>query len=152
MSRSEPIKTYVTEQTKREVDHAADDSDQSISEWVGNAIKEKLDRRAEKSVSSETRVVNRLERVIDDGRRDLQEVATQIEDLNAKGAAYGVAAFELVADDKPDPEVRNALQTAADRLRSDQGPQDAVEDFDGDGAESSDDDDNTSDTKSLVRD
>jgi hypothetical protein len=119
VARDQEVTFYSDETTLRELDELADERDTTRSTLVFELVRDGLRREREGEVSAETRAAERLQDLLDDGLGDMEDVARQIQELNAKTGVYAVAAFELVQQNHGEAAVRKALQTGARRLRED---------------------------------
>ena len=119
MARDREITFYSDERTLRELDELADERETTRSTLVFELVREELRREREGAVSAETRAAERLQDLLDDGLTDMEDVARQVQDLNAKTGVYAVAAFELVKQSHGEAAIKKALRTGARRLRED---------------------------------
>lgn len=131
--RDERISLYVTEERKHDLERRAESEDVALSKYLNQLIDRQMQMEAEDEVSAQTRATEQLQRVIDEGQRDLRDVANDVRTLNAKAGVYAIAAFELVKQDHQQAEIRDAISTGSRRLRDDVDPSEAVpDDADGD--------------------
>jgi hypothetical protein len=125
--RDERISMYVTEDRKLDLERRADAEDLPLSKYLNRLIDRQMQMEAENEISAQTRATERLQRLVDEGQRELRDVSDDIRDMNAKMGAYAIAAFELQARHHEQAEIRDALATGAQRLREDHDPQEAAE-------------------------
>lgn len=143
-----PVKGYVDEQTKKDVQRRADELGISQSALVRKYVKRGLRQDREEQIDAESRAVQRLEQAVDQRLNRLEDLEDDLRDLMARGSAYSIANFELVKTEYGQAQRRESLQTAANRLRDDETIADAVDqDQDQDGAGDVEDD---SDGDSLM--
>lgn len=117
--RDNRISLYVTGERKRDLERRADEADLALSKYLNQLIDRQIQMEAENEVSAQTRATEQLQRVIDDGERQLREVVREIADMNAKMGVYAVANFELLKNEYKDAHRRDALKTGSRRLRAD---------------------------------
>lgn len=88
---------YVDEERKQEIERAADDADQSVSQWVGDAAREKLEREQLDNLIDQYRIEQRLlemvdraadrasDRIVEDLAEHLNAVDGDRDDLDQEG-------------------------------------------------------------------
>ena len=121
-ARTETVKSYVSPSTKQDLDREADRLGLSRSALIARYCRRGLRQDREEDLAADTEAARRLGDVLDAGIDDMEDVARQIQDLNAKTGVYAVAAFELVKREHGEAAVRKALQTGARRLREQESP------------------------------
>lgn len=136
IARDQEITFYADEQTKHELEELAAEHGTTRSTLVYELVRKGIRREREGDVSAETRAAERLQDLLDEGLGNMENVARQIQDLNAKTGVYAVAAFELVKKEHGEAAVEEALRTGSRRLREDN-----VDDLAGDDPVESDDGD-----------
>lgn len=114
--RTETVKSYVSLATNQDLDREADRGDLSRSALIAEYCRRGLRQDRENELAAETEAARRLGDVLDAGIDEFEDVARQIQDLNAKTGAYAVATFELVKESHGEAAVREALQTGFRRL------------------------------------
>ncbi|MFC4990596.1 hypothetical protein [Saliphagus infecundisoli] len=119
MSRTEPITLYVTEQRKQEIEDRAEREDTTVSSYLNHLIERQLRVEAEDELSAESRATEELQRVIDEGTRQLRDATEDLRELNAKTGVYTIANFELLKQNQKQPAIKDALSTGSLRLRED---------------------------------
>jgi len=117
--RTEPVKSYVSEATLKELDREADQRGMSRSSLIETYIRRGLRQDREDELEAQSRAARELQDVIDQGLDDFRDVARQIQDLNAKTGVYSAATFELLKQGHPDSTVQDALSVGSRRLRDD---------------------------------
>lgn len=120
MPRDHRVTSHVSEQTRKELEVRADQEDMSLSAYTNMLIERGLRQEAENEVAAQSRAVENLQKQIDEGTRQLREVADDVEDKNAKTGAYAVAAFELVQRSCPESVVKEALRRGAKVVHGDE--------------------------------
>lgn len=113
MTRDNRISIYINDQTEKEVKRNADEADMAVSAYINKLIQRQLRQERENEVSSQSRAVENIQRQIDEGTRQLRDVADDVKDTNAKTGAYAVAAFDLIEREYSDKVVDNALKRGA---------------------------------------
>lgn len=118
MPRDQQISTYVTSETKNEIDRRADEEDLSVSAYTARLIERGLVRESEDDITSETRAKENLERLISEGTDDLSRVARQIQDAESQWARYSMVNFLILKNttDLSEQEVNQLFETAAERF------------------------------------
>lgn len=140
--RTETVKSYVSSETKRDLDREAERQDVSRSSLIAQYIRRGLRQDREDDVAAETRAEQRLQDVLDAGLDDMADVARHQQEITAKSGVYAVAAFELIKQEHGEAAVADALRAGARRLREDDIDDLAtVEAEDVDGASDDDQDD-----------
>lgn len=122
----------------------------AVSKYLNRLIDRQMQMEAENEVSAQTCATEQLQRVIDDGERQLREVVREIADMNAKMGVYAVANFELLKSDYKDAYRRDALKTGSRRLRAD--VDETIVELDSDGDKDGNDDDSGLDIDDLEGD
>lgn len=117
MAKDAKISLYVTPERKRELERRADDADMGVSPYIDRLIERQLRMDAENEISAETRAAENLQRIIDDGVRDIRDATEDLREITAKSGAYSIANFEFLKQDHGEPEINDALSTGARRLR-----------------------------------
>lgn len=118
-NRDKTISLYVTQERKNNLERRAEAENLAVSKYLNQVIDRQMQMEAENEVSAQTRATEQLQRVIDDGERQLREVVREIADMNAKMGVYAVANFELLKNEYKDAYRRDALKTGSRRLRAD---------------------------------
>lgn len=136
--RDAKISLYVTEDRKRDLERRADDVDMGLSPYVDRLIDRQLVAEAENEVSAQTRATERLQRVIEEGERQIRDATTDLREMQAKTGAYAIANFEFLKQNRGESEIRDALSTGSRRLREDAVP---PEDVDGSESRTTDESD-----------
>ena len=113
------ITSYVDETTKIEIEKIADKNDVSESKVIRKLVKAQLQQNHENRLSAQSQAVQNLEKLIHQGTEEMEIVAEDIRDINAKTGVYAVALFELLKQNHSQNEIQQALQTGASRLRDD---------------------------------
>lgn len=120
MPRDHRVTAHVSEQTRKELDVRADQEDMSLSAYTNMLIERGLRQEAENEVAAQSRAVENLQKKVDEGTRQLRDVADDIDDKNAKMGAYAVAAFEIVQRGCPESVVNEALQRGSEVVHGDE--------------------------------
>lgn len=117
MAKDAKISLYVTPERKRELERRADDADMGVSPYIDRLIERQLRMDAENEISAETRAAENLQRIIDEGVRDIRDATEDLREMTAKSGAYSIANFEFLKQDRGEPEINDALSAGARRLR-----------------------------------
>lgn len=120
MTRDNRISIYVNDQTEKEIKRSADEEEMAVSAYINKLIQRQLRQEAENEVASQSRAVENLQKKVDEGTRQLREVADDVEDKNEKTGAYAVAAFEIVQRGCPESVVKEALRRGSDVVHGDE--------------------------------
>jgi len=117
MPRDQQISTYVSEETKTEIDRRAEDENLSVSAYCARLIERGLVDEAEDDVASQTRARENLERLISEGTDDLSRVARQIQDAESQWARYSMVNFLILKNttDLSEQQVNDLFETASER-------------------------------------
>lgn len=118
MPRDQQISTYVTDETKSEIDRRAEDENLSVSAYCARLIERGLVRESEDDITSETRARENLERLISEGTDDLSRIARQIQDAEAQWARYSMVNFLILRNttDLSEQEINQLFETAGERF------------------------------------
>jgi hypothetical protein len=117
--RTEVIKSYVSEQTKQDLEREADQRGESLSSLADEYIRRGLRQDRTDAMAAETEAERHIQDLVDRGVSEVEKVSRQIREQHAKSAVYGIAAFELLKQKHGEAEVKEALQTGTRRLQED---------------------------------
>lgn len=151
MAEDTPITLYVSDDEKRTLRREAEAEDLSLSAYCKRLIRQQRSDEAAADVAEQLDPEQRIldltaeaEQRIQDSVSDVEAVAADLRDMQARSGAYAIATFELVKTDYADPTRRDALATAQERLRMPFEEHDAADTdhaAEGDGDADSDTDD-----------
>lgn len=146
--RDKKLSVYVTEQRKEEIRRRADSEDMTISSYLNQLIQRQLVAEEQNEISAQTQAVEQLQKTIDQGTRQLRDVATDIKNIQARTGTYAVANFELLKEDYPESRINEATTKGSQILAGEAPfPDESTDDDDeGNPFAHRDDDDDTEDT------
>jgi uncharacterized membrane protein len=82
MRRDNPLTTYVSDETKAEIEQRARDDDETVSTYLDRLIRRQLAQEAQEDKASETRAEERIEEVATIAVDEIQQTAERMrEDL-----------------------------------------------------------------------
>lgn len=82
MRRDNPLTTYVSDETKTEIEQRARDEDETVSTYLDRLIRRQLAMEAQEDIASETRAEERIEEVATIAVDEIQQTAERMrEDL-----------------------------------------------------------------------
>lgn len=82
MRRDNPLTTYVSDETKAEIEQRACDDDETVSTYLDRLIRRQLAQEAQEDKASETRAEERIEEVATIAVDEIQQTAERMrEDL-----------------------------------------------------------------------
>lgn len=108
---SERVAFYTSEETKEDIERAAERAGESVSEWVGKACKQRLEREALEGMTDQYRVEQRLLSLVEESA---DRVADEIADEVAEEVAIAVLRNLAEANNLPDEEQRREMQQEDD--------------------------------------
>ncbi|WP_254547489.1 hypothetical protein [Halomarina pelagica] len=117
MARDQRLTLYVGKGEKGQIEEEADERDLSVSEYLYRLVQKQRQSEAAERLIEESEAERHIEQLLADGRDELVAVADDVRDLSARGNVYAIALWELLKQEHPDTERREALSTAARRLR-----------------------------------
>ncbi|MFC7158033.1 hypothetical protein ACFQPA_21900 [Halomarina halobia] len=117
MARDQRLTLYVGKGEKGQIEEEADERDLSVSEYLYRLVQKQRQSEAAERLIEESEAERHIEQLLADGRDELVAVADDVRDLSARGNVYAIALWELLKTEHPDTERREALSTAARRLR-----------------------------------
>ena len=127
MPDTDHITVYVSPEERTRIKNEADDQGVNLSRYFIQAVEEKWEREDTETAASRMDAEEKLERIVQQGRQELEATARQTEqrvdalaDMIARSGAYSVANFELLKYQHGPPEgiKTNALQVGSRRLRA----------------------------------
>jgi hypothetical protein len=119
---TETVKSYLTETMKADLDREADRRGVSRSAVIREYCRRGLRQDREGELAAETEAARHLHDIIDAGLDDMEDVAQEIEAVNAKTGMYAIATFELVKRDHPEGVIADAVEAGARRLQAEERP------------------------------
>jgi chromatin remodeling complex protein RSC6 len=124
--RDEIITCHIESSLKRDIRELADESDQSVSEFIRDLLKEEVAKQKRHDVVRETKAADKIERVIAEGKDEIRQeikefnkTAKAVQSLTARAGVYSVRNWELVKQDHSQTMQNDARSTAARRLQKD---------------------------------
>lgn len=82
MRRDNPLTTYVSDETKAEIEQRACDEDETVSTYLDRLIRRELAREAQEDIASETRAEERIREVATVAVDEIQQTTERMrEDL-----------------------------------------------------------------------
>ncbi|WP_049904058.1 hypothetical protein [Halococcus agarilyticus] len=119
MSRDNEIATYVSDETKAELDRRAEVEGISRSQYLNDLIHREFQRDEQERAASELRAEQRIRALMNEAADEIRQASEEMREMNAKAGAYAAANFELLKRDHTDGVRRDALETGSRRLRQD---------------------------------
>lgn len=137
MRRDNPLTTYVSDETKAEIEQRARDEDETVSTYLDRLIRRELAREAQEDIASETRAEERIrevatvavdeieqttERMRADLQRTLEGVDAETTEADTEGERRSLEERMGVDDDSDDSdtEADDDDRNIFDELREDQ--------------------------------
>jgi hypothetical protein len=137
MRRDNPLTTYVTDETKGEIEQRARDEDETVSTYLDRLIRRELAREAQEDIASETRAEERIrevaivavdeiqhttDRMRDDLQRTLEQVDAETIERDTETERRSLEEQMGVDDDSDDSagEADDDDRNIFDELREDQ--------------------------------
>lgn len=117
MSRDQRITIYVSDEEKRHLEAEAEEAGESVSSYVYKLMQRQRKAEAVDQAATDLSAEEKIESMVADARDEIEQVADDIRDLNARAGVYSVANFELLKHSFPDAQRADALSTGARRLR-----------------------------------
>ncbi|WP_226013584.1 hypothetical protein [Halomicrobium salinisoli] len=116
-NRSEKVEFYVTPDTKREIERAAEKAEMTVSSWCASRIDEILHNDALEAKSQEYQAEQRIEELIARATDEIEAAAEELRETQVKSGVYSIATWELLKQDIDELQRQNALSDAAERVR-----------------------------------
>lgn len=117
MTRDELISVYVTKEDKKHIQAEANEAGETLSSYLYKLIQEQRRREGVDRAATELNAEERIEALIAEGTENLEEIAEDIKDINARAGVYSIANFELLKQNYPDARRKEVLETGAKRIR-----------------------------------
>lgn len=111
------ISLYTDLATKKELEERAEEQDQALSKYCMSVLRDHLDDERAAEIDAETRVEEAMQEIVALGKDELRRTARQIAGMNARMGVYSIANWELIKQEYPDAQRRDALSTGSRRLR-----------------------------------
>jgi hypothetical protein len=80
MRRDNPLTTYVSDETKAEIEQRARDEDETVSTYLDRLIRRELAREAQEDIASETRAEERIREVATVAVDEIQHTTDRMRD------------------------------------------------------------------------
>lgn len=80
MRRDNPLTTYVSDETKAEIEQRARDDDETVSTYLDRLIRRQLAREAQEDIASETRAEERIREVATVAVDEIQQTTERMRD------------------------------------------------------------------------
>ena len=124
MRRDNPLTTYVSDETKAEIEQRARDEDETVSTYLDRLIRRELAREAQEDIASETRAEERIREVANVAVDEIQQTTKRMrEDLQVALDQASSEAAESGADGER-RSLPERMGTDADKAESDAGDDD----------------------------
>lgn len=78
MRRDNPLTTYVSDETKAEIEQRAHDEDETVSTYLDRLIRQQLAMEAQEDIASETRAEERIREVATVAVDEIQQTADRM--------------------------------------------------------------------------
>lgn len=101
MRRDNPLTTYVSDETKAEIEQRARDEDETVSTYLDRLIRRQLAREAQEDIASETRAEERIREVATVAVDEIQQTTDRMRD-DLQTALEGVDAEAVQTDSQSD--------------------------------------------------
>jgi hypothetical protein len=80
MRRDNPLTTYVSDETKAEIEQRARDEDETVSTYLDRLIRRQLAREAQEDIASETRAEERIREVATVAVDEIEQTTERMRD------------------------------------------------------------------------
>lgn len=118
MKKEHQLTTYVDDRINHEIESFADDEGLSKSAATRKLLEQAIMDRKQGEVSADVRAAQQLQRVIDDGKREIQRATRHMSEIAALASVYSAANFELVKQGHGQAARRQALDTGRRRTQA----------------------------------
>lgn len=124
MGRTEPVTMYFESDEKAAIEAEAEGKGETVSTYCRKRLQERRREIAGEELNDQVNLETRLERLMQEGKEEMQEVAAEMQKMHQQAGKYAIAHFILNVEDPVDPgeltpsRLNDAFGTANTRLHT----------------------------------